>query len=220
MAYDLKQMAKQLGNPIYDEQNPESMKEFADAFEQTEPGQRFFKMYGPDVIEDQWDFVVEKFKKVYGDQEITLGDFAQFVDALILSGGLQKVAPPAPKEKKLSSSQLAWQEHRIFSESHSMNECRARAASDPGYASFMRLNTERELAEHQNPDFDPISLNANRSATTQFVSADLQTFASEYKTMPMQKVRNLSNPGTNPLGKVGADRFNAMMNKCFELGLV
>ena len=116
MSYELNDLARQLGNPIYDATDRESMKSFADEFEKTEVGQRFFRMYGADSVEDAWELAISKFQKIHYGEEITLSDFTQFVDALILSGGLQKPEPPAPKEKQLSRSQLQWKEYREFSE--------------------------------------------------------------------------------------------------------
>jgi hypothetical protein len=202
---------------IYNESDPQSMKQFADEFEETEAGKKFFSMYSADDVEDAWDVAVSKYQNVNGNEPITLGDFVDFVNALILSGGLQKPEPPAPKEKKLSASQLAWQEYREFSETHSMVECKARAQQDSSFASFMRLNLEREAA-NRNPQM--VNLNANRSATTQFVSAELQRFVEDYKVMAMDKVRKLSNAGTNPGGKPGADHFNSLLNTAIGLGLV
>ena len=72
MGYALNDLARQLGNPIYDETDPESMKEFSDAFEQTEPGKRFFSLYGPDTVEAAWDLAIAKFKKINVGDEITL----------------------------------------------------------------------------------------------------------------------------------------------------
>jgi hypothetical protein len=217
MAYELNDLARQLGNPIYDETDPESTKTFADLFEKTEAGQKFFSMFGADTVEAAWDLAIAKFKKVNGDDEITLGDFTQFVNALILSGGLQKPAPPAPPEKKLSPSQQKWSEYRIYSEEHTMAQCKARAQQDPGYASFMHKNLEREAAE-QSPT-DLINLNANRTPATK-VSPDLAHFVEDYKTMPIQKVRMLSNAGTNPGGSVGAAHWNSLFSKATELGLI
>jgi hypothetical protein len=205
---------------IYDENDSLEAKKFCKDFLATPVGKRFLQLYDSNSAQDAWDGIIAKFRKIYGDDPITFGDLQSFVGDLLLSGGLRAPEPPAPAEKKLSSSQLAWQEFRVFSETHSMNECRARAVSDPGYASFMRLNTERELAEHQNPATDPISLNANKTPTTKFVSAELQRFCEDYRSMPMDKVRKLSSPATNPAGRTGADHFNSLLNKAIELALV
>lgn len=217
MGYALNDLARQLGNPIYNETDPDSMKEFSDAFEQTEPGKRFFQMYGADTVEDAWDLAIDKFKKINGDDEITLGAFSEFVDALILSGGLRKPEPPAPREKKLSPSQQKWSEYRTYSEEHTMAQCKARAQQDPGYASFMHKNLEREAAE-QSPT-ELINLNANRTPAAKF-SPEIARFVEDYKTMPIQKVRMLSNAGTNPGGPAGAARWNELFGKATELGLI
>jgi hypothetical protein len=81
----------------------------------------------------------------------------------------------------------------------------------------MHKNLEREAAE-QSPT-DLINLNANRTPATK-VSPDLARFVEDYKTMPIQKVRMLSNAGTNPGGSVGAAHWNSLFSKATELGLI
>jgi hypothetical protein len=202
---------------IYNEQDPASMKQFADELEETEAGKKFFSMYGADNVEAAWDLAISKYRRVNGNEPIILGDFVQFVDDLLLSGGLRAPEPPAPKEKQLSASQKQWQEFRIYSEEHTMAQCKARAQQDPAYASFMHKNLEREAAE-QSPT-DLINLNANRTPAAKF-SPEIARFVEDYKTMPIQKVRMLSNAGTNPGGPAGAAHWNSLFNKATELGLI
>jgi hypothetical protein len=204
---------------IYNEQDPASQKQFADEFEQTEVGQRFFNMQNRDSVEDAWSFAISKFRKVHGDDPIVLGDFVQFMDDLMLSGAIQAPAPWGPKEKQLSRSQLQWKEFREFSETHSMNECRARAASDQSFSNFMHKNMEREMAENQGPELS-VNLNIKGPATTQFISDQLRTFVETYRTTPTDKLRLLSNPGSNPEGPTGARKWNALFSEACEKGLI
>lgn len=204
---------------VYDERDPQSMQQFADEFEQTEVGKEFFAMYGPDTVESAWDLAIEKYRKVRGNEPIALGDFVDFVDALLLSGGLQRPAAPAPKEKKLSPSQQKWSEYRVFSEEHSMSECRARAQQDSAYASFMHKNFEREAAENRDPN-GLVSLNANRTPTKKGVPADVVAYAERYRTMSSDAVRRELSPGMNPLGPAAAAEANRLFQAGCDAGLI
>jgi hypothetical protein len=202
---------------VYDESQPTEAKQFCKDFLNTEVGKRFSKLYDSESAQEAWDGVIAKYRKIYGDDPITLGDLKDFVSDLLLSGGLRAPEPPAPAEKKLSPSQQKWSEYRIYSEDHTMAQCKARAQQDAGYANFMHKNLEREAAE-QSPT-ELINLNANRTPAAK-VSPELARFVEDYKTMPIQKVRMLSNAGTNPGGSPGAAHWNSLFSKATELGLI
>ena len=218
MSYELNDLARQLGNPIYDESQPMEAKQFCKDFLNTEVGKRFLQLYDSNSAPDAWDGIIAKFRKIYGDDPITFGDLQSFVGDLLLSGGLRAPEPPAPKEKKLSSSQLAWQEYRIFSETHSMNECRARAQQDPAYASFMHKNLEREAAE-QSPT-DLINLNANRTPTKRAIPSDVAAYAERYRTLSIDAVRKELSPGMNPLGPAAAAEAQRLFDASCAAGLI
>jgi hypothetical protein len=203
---------------IYDESQPTYAKQFCKDFLNTEVGKRFSKLYDSGSAQEAWDGVIAKFRRIHGDDPIILGDLKDFVSDLLLSGGLRAPDPPAPQEKQLSASQKQWQEFRIYSEEHTMAQCKARAQQDSGYASFIRLNLERESI-NRDPNA-PVNLNANRTPAANPISPELARFVEDYRSMPMDKVRKLSSPATNPAGKSGADHFNSLLNRAIELGVV
>jgi hypothetical protein len=201
---------------IYGESDPLAAREFCKDFLAIPAGKKFLQIVDSTNAQQAWDeIVIAKFRKIYGNDPIVFGDLLNFVNDLLLSGALR--APEPEPEKQLSPSQQKWSEYRIFSEEHSMAECKARAPQDPGYREFVSKNLEREAVNRASK---MVNLNANRTATTQFVSAELERFVEDYRSMPMDKVRKLSNAGTDPDGKHAADHFNALLNKAIELGQI
>jgi hypothetical protein len=87
--------------------------------------------------------------------------------------------------KRLGASQLAWKEYRDFAESHSSKECKARARVDAGFASFVRINLEREMS-------GPIGgagTILNSRTETKAAPPELIAWVNEYRTTPMTTVR-------------------------------
>jgi hypothetical protein len=204
---------------IYDESQPMEAKQFCKDFLNTEVGKRFLDLYDDsNTAQAAWDGVIAKFRKVYGNDPIVFGDLQTFVGDLLLSGGLRAPEPVAPQPKQLSSSQLAWQEYRVFSEQNDMRACRARAASDPGYASFMHKNLEREAAE-QSPT-DLINLNANRTPTKRAIPSDVAAYAERYRTLSIDAVRKELSPGMNPLGPAAAAEAQRLFDASCAAGLI
>jgi hypothetical protein len=206
---------------VYDESQPTEAKQFCKDFLNTEVGKRFSKLYDSESAQEAWDGVIAKYRRIYGDDPITLGDLRDFVSDLLLSGALRAQEPPAPKEKQLSPSQQKWSEYRTFSEQNDMNACRARAAKDPGYANYIHKTNERDLAATQNqvPDAG-INLNEKTPATTKFVSQEVTRFVEDYRTMPIARIKLMSSPGTNPAGVAGAQHWNSLFTQACNAGLI
>ena len=104
-----------------------------------------------------------------------------------------------PRDKHgrpLTEAQQRWSEYRVFSESHTMDQCRARARTDAGYASFMKTNYQREGVQHG----EGTILNASRETPTSDTPADLLAWVREYLKTPADQVRKLRRTDTNPLG--------------------
>ena len=126
------------------------------------------------------------------------------------------VEPDVPRDKNgnvLSESQIRWSEYRQFSETHSMQECRNRARTNAGFASFMQKNYERESGQVA----DGVqNLNAKAPQAEQ-IPGNVKAFADNYRTMPTAEIRRQSRYDTNP---GGAKEFNFLRDEAIRLGLI
>jgi hypothetical protein len=201
----------------YDESYPLEAKQFCKDFLTTPVGEKFLQLYGSANAQQAWEeVIIAKFRRVYGNDPIVFGDLVSFAEDLLLSGGLRAPEPVEP-ETKLSPSQQKWSEYRIYSENHSSSECRNRAASDPGYASFVRLSLEREVAD-RGPQL--INRNANRTATKKAIPADVAAYAERYRTLSIDAVRKELSPGVNPLGPAAAAEAQRLFDASCAAGLI
>jgi hypothetical protein len=98
--------------------------------------------------------------------------------------------------KPLSPSQIAWGEMARWSHRASSQEIKERRRIDPAFASFYRLNIEREARETPSTQFEL----AGQSQNTKHATPDLIAFAEAYRTTPVEKVRQLRSPAFNALG--------------------
>lgn len=109
--------------------------------------------------------------------------------------------PEVPRDRNgnpLTASQLAWSEYRQFSETHSMEEIRARARTDAGFSSFMRKQYEREARETPSTQF---AIAGQTSAENKpAITPELIAWVEEFRKTPMDRVRALRSPSLNPLG--------------------
>jgi hypothetical protein len=64
------------------------------------------------------------------------------------------------------------------------------------------------------------NLNARKAPTQKSVSAAVQKFAEEYRTMSVQQLKTLLSPGLNPSGPAAAARANTLFNDACALGLI
>lgn len=107
--------------------------------------------------------------------------------------------PDVPRDKNgkpLSQSQVAWGEMARWSQQASSQEIKERRRTDPAFASFYRLNIEREARETPSTQFEI----AGQSQNTRQATPELVAFAEEYRKTPVEKVRQLRSPSFNPLG--------------------
>jgi hypothetical protein len=137
--------------------------------------------------------------------EITLREAEAAARELFLAGDLQpkkkKPVEQVPAPKALSSSQLAWQEYRIFTDSNPVAACKARATRDEGYRKFLHTNPQREMNETPVPDaVVAIGTQAVRQDKTIRINDDLRAFADAYRRTSSAEVKRMSNAATNPLG--------------------
>ncbi len=133
-----------------------------EVFKTTDIGQDYFENYRTDATADSdANLMLNAAVRVAGGFQISVNDLAVALSLLIETGQIKpknfKAATPfaEPKidnrpvgrdGKPLTDSQLKWREYRQWSESHSADQCRARAKDDEGYGSFMHKNLTREFA--------------------------------------------------------------------------
>jgi hypothetical protein len=146
-----------------------------------------------------------------------LEDYQRLLKNIIRSGGIVTVRgttyefelrPAEPEQqpepevlrdkngKPLSQSQIAWGEMARWSQQASSQDIRERRRTDPAFASFYRLNIEREARETPSTQFEL----AGQSQNTKQATPELIAFAEEYRKTPVEKVRQLRSPAFNPLG--------------------
>lgn len=188
---------------------------FAAAFFETPVGQEI-KKAGLKTSDNVYAIVGLAQEQAGGRVEITVPEAEAAARELFLAGDLkpkQKPIEQPPSPKPLSSSQLAWSEYLIFSESHSVTECRARARVDEAYRSFMQTNLLREMNETPVGDsVVAIGTQAVRQDKTR-VTKDLREFAENYRRAAASEVRKLSSPAMNPNGyKEYQENLNAAIN--------
>ena len=194
---------------------------FAAAFFKTPVGHEI-KKAGLKTSDNVYAIVGLAQEQAGGRVEITVPEAEAAARELFLAGDLQpkqkKVEqPPAPKP--LTASQQAWSEYRIFSESHTSSECKARARVDAGYASFMRKNYEREFAASP-VDGAAVNLNEKKPTTKLAVPADVADYAARYRTMGADALRKELSPGMNPQGPAAAAEANRLFEASCAAGLI
>lgn len=130
-------------------------------------------------------------------------------------------APPAPERprdrngKSLTDAQIRWSEYRQWSDTHSAAECRARAASDAGYADFRHKQYEREMTRSIG---DPVeSLTTRQDLNATLIDEHTAEFVRLYQQMSAQEVRNASRADTNPFGYID---FNSNVQRAIDAGLL
>jgi hypothetical protein len=121
-----------------------------------------------------------------------------------------------PSETPVHRGQQLWSEYRQFSETHSMQECRARARTDIGFASFMRTNLQRESMGTESTQFLVAGKQPSRPDISD-VTPELLAWANEFKRTPTEEVRKLRNPTINALG---FQQYEANLNAAIAANLV
>jgi len=193
---------------------------FAAAFFETPVGQEI-KKAGLKTTANVYEIVALAQERA-GRVEITIPEAEDAAKELFLNWELQpkrKRAEEPPAPKPLSSSQLAWSEYRIFSESHTSAECKARARVDAGYATFVRKNYERQFAASPVGDA-VVNLNEKTPTTKKAVATDVVAYAARYRTMSADAVRKELSPGMNPQGPAAAAEANRLFEASCAAGLI
>jgi hypothetical protein len=147
-------------------------------------------------------------------------EFTAVAKSLRLLGDLKPKEQPVeqvPAPKPLSSSQLAWQEYRIFADSSPVAACKARARTDEGYRKFLHTNLEREMNDAPVPDaVVAIGTQAVRQDKTVKITQELNDHAIAYRNMSVADLRRNSTIATNPQAK----DFNKKTELAILAGLI
>jgi hypothetical protein len=168
--------------------------------------------------------------------EPELADYQRLLKIVVAAGGIVKVRgqqyefetvpvieevveAEVPRDRNgnpLSASQLAWKEFREFSETHSMQECRARARTDAAFGSFLRTNLEREAQGTESTQFR-IAGQHPGSPDISGSTSELIAFANEFRRTSMDQVRRLKSPTLNPLGW---EKYQKDLDAALAAGLI
>lgn len=215
-----------LYEPYYDErlgriftpEYPENVTFFREDFRATELGQRL-KSEGLDHS-DNLILILGTAQTELDKEDVNITEMVAVARRLYLTGELKKkkaVVPAPPVPRPLSSSQLAWQEYRQFSERSTSAECTARAKVDSGYANFMQKNYERELNETPVPDaVVATGTQAVRTDKTIKFTQELNDHAIAYRRMSAADVRKNMNASTNP----NHEKFRKLTDDAIAIGLI
>ncbi len=183
------------------EDEDECVAALREIFNTTDIGQDYVANYRIEESADaDANLVLNAAVRVAGGFQISVNDLAVALALLIETGQIRpknfKAAVPfaepkidtRPRDKNgdvLSESQIRWREYRQWSETHTMDQCRARAKSDEGYGSFVRKNLEREFAAPGVPDaVTPIGQSQGKKATPELIS-----FVQKYTKEPSSNLR-------------------------------
>jgi hypothetical protein len=192
---------------------------FYEEFQKTPVGQEIIKA-GLKNTDNLYE-IIGLAQQRAGRVEITLREAEAAAKELLLDGVLQPKKKPvaqAPAPKPLSSSQLAWQEYRIFTDSNPVAACKARARTDEGYRKFLNTNLVREMNDTPVPDaVVAIGTQAVRQDKSVRINDDLRAFADAYRRTSTAEVKRMSTPATNPLGH---KQYTDLLDACIASGLL
>jgi len=150
--------------------------------------------------DDDLEKILNAAQLVAGGPNITVRNMEQALRLLIDSGEIKprdfETATPLeePEEdtrprdrngKLLTDVQIRWSEYRQFAETASMADINKRKVTDPSFASFVRKNWERQLAQPVGDAVVPVGTPTSRVAPTQ----ELIDFARKYQVEPSQNLK-------------------------------
>jgi hypothetical protein len=167
------------------------------------------------------DQILEETQKRFGHDDVNMREFTATAKSLWMAGDLEPArpaTPQAPAVKQLTASQKAWQEFRIFTDSHSVQECKNRARVDEAYRKFLNTNLQREMGGTPVGDaVVAIGTTAVRQDESIRRIEDLRAFADAYRRTSTAEVKRMSSPATNPLGH---KQYSDLLDACIAAGLV
>jgi hypothetical protein len=175
-------------------------KEFGKEVAVTAAGKRFYGEF--EVTQENIDAVLAAAATLFPGELVTVSRFVSALEVSMNAGDLTRKTPAPPVEqtptpepprdkngRPLSQSQIDWSSMTAWTNSHSAEECRQRARSDPKYAQFRHTNLVREMNSKPVDAAPSAGVQAERSATTADIQSELGTFANLYKNAPSERVR-------------------------------
>ena len=165
--------------------------------------------------------LVKRAQEDAGHEDIDLSEFSRTAHEMywevLLDGQEEVVDAPKPEpEPQLSASQKAWREYRIFTDSHSVAECKARARTDAGYATFLSKNLQREAVNTPHETYT--NLNVKKPADPKSVTAEVRQFADDWRTMSVAQARSLLSPAS--AGEFVAAHYQDLFDRACAAGLI
>ncbi len=128
--------------------------------------------------------------------------------------------PDVPRDKNgkpLSQSQIAWGEMARWSEQASSQEIKERRRTDPAFASFYRLNIEREARETESTQFQIAGLPSNQVTA----SDKLQRFAKLYHETSTDRLKPRGGYITlSDEFKLTTGQFQNFVSQAVDAGLI
>jgi hypothetical protein len=164
------------------------------------------------------EVILSEAQDATGHEDISLKEFESVARQLFLNGDLlpkTKQAPQTPAEPQLTASQRAWQEFRIFTDSHSVQECKNRARVDEAYSKFLHTNLVREINSGVG---DAVENSLERPVKTKKVSADIAQFAQDYRNMRSDQLKSLLSPAS--VGAQAAAHYKNLYEQAIAAGLI
>jgi hypothetical protein len=195
---------------------------FFDDIKETSQWQRFLEVFGTQENVTRLNEIVSQ---LYGGRDMLT--MSQFLDALsvgmdageftrkVVEEPTIEEPPPTDKNgKPLSASQLAWKEHHEWALTHSSEDARRRAHSDPSFRKFREASLRLEMSGGVG---DAVTnLNA-RPEEVKKSNAELVAFATEYHRTPSEQVRKLKRADSNPFGHIN---YNKNLDAAIAAGLI
>jgi hypothetical protein len=186
---------------VYVPGDKENTKRFIKDFRESEFGSRLVSEGL--ATADHLDQILSETQRRFGHDDVNMTEFTQTAKSLWMAGDLvveQEPVPQAPPAPQLTASQRAWQEFRVFTDSHSVAECKARARADEAYRKFLHTNLERELGDGTQVGDAVVAVGtqAVRQDKSIRITQELNDFAIAYRQMSAAEVRKNSTSATNP----------------------
>jgi hypothetical protein len=212
------------GNIIFDPAPGLARQLFFDAVYETPEGEEFRK-YRNDRSIARVVEIVERWYPEHPGREITVPMFVAVLKSLldtkdpaVVPPEIVEPEPELPRDnngKSLTDAQIKWAEYTRFSNESSMSEVNARKQNDAGFASFVRTNMERQIA--QPIDGAAVNLLQRERQEHKPANQELQDFVLAYNTMSVEQVRKLGRADTNPLG---FQKFHTLFELAVQTGLI
>lgn len=198
------------------DETPETAQLFVEEFFKTSVGQQILNQGLK--TKTNMEAILAAAQETAGHEDVSLKEFETIARQLFLSGDLLPKAKPvdlSPAAPQLTASQKAWQEYRIFTDSHSVAECKSRAHQDEGYRKFLNTNLKREIGGGVG---DAVENALERPTKAKEVSAEIKQFADDYRHMSTAQLKSVLSPAS--VGAEAAAHYNSLYQQAIAAGLI